>query len=151
MIEPIDYESKQLQPLGLFDLSSKWIDALKVIGAANGAGFVAAGAALSTFIQQRHSLFWVKAGGVCFLIGIVTFSIAFMLIHVAIFSYDEMAHAFRRKDAVNAQEEAEKSGSTMKAANKFAIISSAFFFLGLVAALIAFLNLAASPPSSCVT
>ncbi len=102
MSELDEWTKKQAEPLGLFDLANKWNEAFKVIGAGNGAGVISAGAGLSTFAKYPTVLLFIKIGGVCFFVGVVTFALGFASIQLAIFTYDEMLHAIRNKNAVDA-------------------------------------------------
>ncbi|MCA6106105.1 hypothetical protein [Bradyrhizobium cenepequi] len=140
MAELDDWFKKQAEPLGIFDLASKWAEALKVIGAGNGAGLLAAGAALSSFAKSPAMLPSIKIGGTFFFIGVMSFALSFALIQLAIFSYDEMLHAIRTKSADAAKKNKTTSSSAMIAANWLAILSALAFFGGLTFGLIAFLK-----------
>lgn len=72
MASDSDWDAKQLVPMGMFELAGKWTEAIKVIGAGNGAGLVGAGAALTTFSAHPPMLFFIKAGGICFFAGVGT-------------------------------------------------------------------------------
>lgn len=134
-----DWSKKQTEPLGVFDLANKWSEALKVVGAGNGAGLVAAGAALSAFAKYPAVLLFIKIGGACFFVGVVTFALGFASIQLAIFTYDEMLHARRKNDAAQVAEQGATSSSAMNAANRLAIISALSFLVGLAVGLVAFL------------
>ncbi|UVO28345.1 hypothetical protein [Bradyrhizobium arachidis] len=140
MTEPDEWSKKQTEPLGIFDLANKWAEALKVLGAGNGAGVVAAGVALSSFSKSPPMLPLIKLGGVCFFLGVMTFAIAFALIQLSIFSYDEMLHAIRDKSPELANTNKTTSSAAMVAANWLAVVSALAFFAGLVFGLIAFLK-----------
>jgi hypothetical protein len=135
-----DWENEQLKPLNLIDLAGKWADGLKVLGTGNGAGLLAAGAALHNFASSDGALVWIKVAGVAFFVGVFAFAIAFMLIHGAVFNFDEMLHATRRKDSASAARHSKNSSISMVAANRFAIAATASFFCGMAAGLIAFLK-----------
>ena len=139
--EEDEWQKKQLEPLGMFDLANKWAEAVKVIGAGNAAGVVAAGAALNTFAQRPEVLGWIKGGGIFFFIGIFTFAGAFALIHLSTFTYDEMLHSARRGKVDAAKNNSKISTSAMIAANRLAIGSALAFFIGTLAGLVAFLKL----------
>jgi hypothetical protein len=94
-----DWTLEQLKPLSMFELAKWWADALKVIGAGNGAGILAAGAALSQFENHHNSVFLIKLAGAFFFIGVLAFAVAFAMLHQAMFAQDEVAHATHRKDA----------------------------------------------------
>jgi len=138
---PLDkWSDKQLEPLGMFELAGQWKDAIKVIGAGNATGVLAAGAALNTFSHNSSAIFWVKCSGVCFFAGVFTFGIAFALINAAVFSYDELLHAAHRRDGLKSSQFGLASTAQMIGANRMALISAITFFLGLILAMIAFLR-----------
>lgn len=134
------WEKKQAEPLGVFDLAKQWSEALKVLGAGNGAGLLASGAALSSYSSNPNMLFWIKIGGVIFFLGVAAFSFAFALLQLATFSHDEMLHALRTGDVEKARIQKETSASAMVNANRLAVASAACFFSGLCVGLVAFLS-----------
>jgi hypothetical protein len=138
--EADDWLKKQIEPLGLFDLANKWAEALKVVGAGNGAGLIAAGAALSTSSTNAAMLLWIKVGGVIFFLGVLTFALAFALLQLSIFSHDEMLHAIRKKEKDLVAKQRKTSASAMIGANRLATLSALSFLIGLCAGLVAFLN-----------
>jgi uncharacterized membrane protein YidH (DUF202 family) len=140
MTDDDEWAKQQMKPLGMFELADKWADAIKVIRAGNGAGIVAAGAALNTFSQRPDVLFWVKCGGVSFFVGVFTFALGFAFLHRAIFTYDEMLHAIRQQNPKTLQSNSLDTGVSMIVANNLAIISTLAFFAGLVLGLVAFLR-----------
>jgi hypothetical protein len=73
----------QLKPLSMFEIAKWWAEGIKVVGAGNGAGFITAGAALTPFHEHHVALFFVKAAGVSFFVGIIAFGVAFLMIYVA--------------------------------------------------------------------
>ncbi|QND73154.1 hypothetical protein [Tardiphaga robiniae] len=133
------WSKEQLEPLSLFDLANKWSEAVKVLGAGNGAGLVAAGAALSAFAKYPTMLPVIKASGCLFFAGTLTFAVSFALIQLSIFSYDEMLHAIRKNSRTLAKENSKRSSSSMESANRFAILSAFCFFLALLIGIVAFL------------
>jgi hypothetical protein len=135
-----DWAASQLQPMNMFELAKSWTTAVKVLGAANGAGLAAAGAALSTFEKHPDVLLWVKLGGFFFFAGVFTFAIAFLSIHIAVFQFDEMLHATRRKDLEAIRVASRNSSAAMIGANNLVIASTIAFFLGLVAGLVVFIR-----------
>lgn len=135
-----DWPLEQLRPLNVVDMAAKWADGLKVLGTGNGAGLLAAGAALHNFASSNGALLWVKIAGLAFFVGVFTFAIAFMFIHGAVFNFDEMLHATRRKDSSSASRHSKNSTACMMAANRLAIIATAAFFLGMTGGLIAFVK-----------
>jgi hypothetical protein len=138
--EADDWLKKQIEPLGLFDLANKWAEALKVVGAGNGAGLIAAGAALSTSSTNAAMLLWIKVGGVIFFLGVLTFALAFALLQLSIFSHDEMLHAMRKEETDLVAKQRKTSASAMIVANGLAILSALSFLIGLFAGLVAFLS-----------
>jgi hypothetical protein len=128
-----EWALSQLKPLGMFELAKQWIDAIKVIGAGNGASVVAAGAALNSFSQRHDLIIWVKVGGAWFLLGVFVFAFAFLAIHSAVFFYDEMLHATRREDKAAIDLFARRSTVAMISANRLAIFGAITFFLGCAA------------------
>jgi hypothetical protein len=140
-----DWHKKQAEPLGLFELANKWAEALKVVGAGNGAGLIAAGAALTTSSSNTSMLLWTKVGGVIFFFGVVTFAIAFALLQLSIFSHDEMLHAIRKKEKDLIAKQQMASASAMVSANRLAALSALSFFIGLCVGLVAFLSFHGGP------
>lgn len=148
MADEIDeWGKKQAEPLGLFDLANKWAEALKVIGAGNGAGIVVAGAALAPNAANASMLVWIKVGGAFFFVGVFAFALAFALIQLSIFSYDEMLHALRNQERDLARSQKATSSSAMVGANRLAAISAICFFIGLCVGLAAFLLYQGPAPS----
>jgi hypothetical protein len=147
MSELDEWAKKQAEPLGLFDLANQWSEALKVVGAGNGAGLITAGAALSTFSKYPMILSLIKVGGVCFFVGVAAFGLGFASIQLAIFAYDEMLHGVRNKDASGAARNKQTTSAAMKAANRLAVVSALAFSLGLIAGLLSFLSFSALPIS----
>jgi hypothetical protein len=90
---------KRIETASMFELAKWWVDAVKAVGAGNGAGLIATGAALSPFYEHHHALFFIKVAGVIFFVGVITFAIALAMLHRAVFEHDEQAHAFIKKDA----------------------------------------------------
>jgi hypothetical protein len=140
MAEEEEWAKTQSKPLGMFDLANKWVEAIKVIGAGNAAGVVAAGAALTPFAKYPTTLILIKFGGLCFFTGVFLFACAFAAIHLSVFQYDEMLHAARRKDQAEADKASKITTSAMNAANRLAILSTLAFFLGLVVGVITFMS-----------
>jgi len=138
--EADEWQKKQAEPLGLFDLANKWAEALKVVGAGNGAGLIAAGAALSASSANATMLLWVKIGGVIFFFGVLTLALAFALLQLSIFSHDEMLHAIRKNDRNVVSKQQDTSASAMIGANRLATLSALSFVVGLCAGLVAFFN-----------
>jgi hypothetical protein len=98
MTDASGWHKEQLKPLSMFELAKWWADAIKVIGAGNGTGLIAAGAALGPFQDHHHSLFFVKLAGAAFFVGVFGFAVAFAMLHRAMFAQDEMSQALLRKD-----------------------------------------------------
>jgi hypothetical protein len=146
MTDEVDeWEKKQAEPLGLFDLANKWAEALKVIGAGNGAGLIAAGAALSAHSANASMLVWIKVGGAIFFVGVLTFALAFALVQLSIFSHDEMLHALRKQERDLVKKQKTTSASAMIGANRLGAVSALCFFIGLCVGLAAFLNYQGAP------
>jgi len=135
-----NWTEDQLKPLNMFELASKWTDGLKVLGSANGAALIAAGAALHAFSARPEAIFWVKFAGIIFFVGVFAFAIAFACIHRSVFYFDEMLHATRDKDAVKINSFSEASTRDMMAANWLAIVATLAFFVGCLFGLIALIK-----------
>jgi hypothetical protein len=139
MTELEDWSKKQAEPLSLFDLADKWSEALKVVGAGNGAGLIAAGAALRTFATYPSALIFIKIGGLFFFVGVLTFALGYAALQLAIFSHDEMLHAVRNEDRVLASRHSVSATGAMTGANRLTIVSALSFLLGLLGGLISLL------------
>jgi hypothetical protein len=139
MPDESDWHKEQLKPLSMFELAKWWADAIKVIGAGNGTGLLASGAALGPFQDHHHSLFFVKLAGAVFFLGVFAFAIAFAMLHRALFAQDEISQALLRKDESGIKESVALSGSSMSQANFWAIAGALAFFAGLFSALFGFL------------
>jgi hypothetical protein len=113
---------------------------MKVLGAGNGAGFLTCGAAFTAFHGHPRGLFEVKVSGLCFFIWIVTFALAFLLLHIAMHAQDEVAQATIHKDASRIKEQSAISGGSMLQANRLATASIIAFFAGCAVGLVAFLS-----------
>jgi ABC-type transport system involved in cytochrome bd biosynthesis fused ATPase/permease subunit len=134
-----DWAKNQLEPLGMFELASRWTDALKTLGAGNAAGIFAAGAALNT--PHGDLSFWIKFAGAIFFIGVFSFAAAFAFMHTAVFSYDEMLHAIKRKDEARSHEMQKATSSQMMTVNRLAIVSALSFFVGCILGMFVLLRL----------
>jgi hypothetical protein len=66
------------KPLGLRGMMEFLASALRVLGTANAAGGVVAGAALQTFTSRPELHQSVKTAALVFLLGIATFSVSYM-------------------------------------------------------------------------
>jgi hypothetical protein len=139
-VTPEEWVKEQVKPLSMFEIAKWWADGLKVVGAGNGAGFLTCGAAFTAFHDHPRGLFEIKVSGVCFFIGIVTFALAFLLIHIAMHAQDEVAQATMHKDVRRIEEQSVISGGSMAQANRLAIVSTIAFFAGCVVGLVAFLS-----------
>jgi hypothetical protein len=135
-----EWAREQLKPLSMFGIAKWWADGLKVLGAGNGAGFLTSGAALSPFHDHYRALFVVKIAGACFFVGIITFAVAFLFLHIASHAQDEIAQGTLHKDKPRIIANVEVSGTSMELANKLAIISTIAFFVGCFTGLVAFLS-----------
>jgi hypothetical protein len=104
MTEVDDWSKKQAEPLQLFDLANRWGEIIKVVGAGNAAGVVAAGAALPTFARHPTVLLIIKIGGVFFFAGVVTFALAFAYLQLAVLQHVKccMLSAARMNRRLNA-------------------------------------------------
>ncbi len=140
MTKSEEWLKKQGDPLSLFDLANRWGEALKVVGAGNGAGLIAAGAALATFAKFPDVLPVIKIGGLCFFVGVVAFALSFTSLQVAIFSYDALLHEVRLKNQPAIPKLERTIAIAMAAANRLALGSALIFLLGLVFGLVAFLR-----------
>jgi len=60
----------------------RWADGLKVLGAGNGAGLLASGASLQFFTATPEILRSIKLGAFFFLIGILLFAVAFLILTI---------------------------------------------------------------------
>jgi hypothetical protein len=139
-VTPEEWVKEQIKPLSMFEIAKWWADGLKVVGAGNGAGFLTCGAAFTTLQGHPRGLFEVKLSGVCFFIGIITFALAFLLIHIAMHAQDEVAQATMHKDVKRIEEQSVISGGSMLQANRLAIASTIAFFTGCAIGLVAFLS-----------
>ena len=137
---PEEWSKEQLKPLSMFEIAKWWADGLKIAGAGNGAGFLTAGAALTTFQGHHRGLLEVKAAGLCFLIGVLAFAYAYALIYRAMHAQDEVSQATMHKDTKRIKANSALSGSSMNSANTFALVSGVSFFIGCLIGLVAFLS-----------
>jgi hypothetical protein len=124
------WTEQQMTPMSMFELGARWTDALKVIGAGNGAGVLAAGSAISALSGHANVVPWLKIGGGFFFVGLICFAVAFFLIHRAVFAFDDMLHATRRKDVASIDSNAAASSRLMQATEHLANIGSIAFLLG---------------------
>jgi hypothetical protein len=137
---PQEWAQEQLKPLSMFETAKWWADGLKVVGAGNGAGFLTAGAALTSFHEHPRALLEVKFAGVAFFIGILAFALGFLQVHVAMHAQDEVAQGTMHKDIERIKTNTLVSGSSMMLANRCAILSAITFFVGCIIGLIAFVS-----------
>jgi hypothetical protein len=137
---PEEWTKEQLKPLSMFEIAKWWAEGLKVAGAGNGAGFLAAGAALTTFHDHHRALLEVKIAGACFLVGILSFAFGLLYLYIAMHAQDEVSQGTIHKDVSRITANSAVSGSSMVLANKCAIVSTVAFFAGCVIGLIAFLS-----------
>jgi hypothetical protein len=138
---PEDWARDQLKPLSMFEIAKWWADGLKVAGAGNGAGFLSAGAAIAQLHGHPRVTLEVKAAGFCFLVGILAFAYAFLLLYRAMHAQDEVSQATLHKDVERIKSNSALSGNSMMSANWYGIVSAVAFFGGCVIGLLAFLSL----------
>jgi hypothetical protein len=136
---PDEWAKDQLKPLSMFELAKWWADGIKVAGAGNGAGLVAAGAALTPFHDHHAALILVKIAGGVFFIGVLGFALALLNLYKAMHAQDEVSQATLHKNAEAISANSKLSGTSMVLANKCAGVSIAAFFVGLIIGLAAFL------------
>jgi hypothetical protein len=134
-----EWANEQLKPLSMFDLAKWWADAVKVIGAGNGVGLLAAGFALGPTQGHHPSFLLMKLAGTFFFIGVFAFVAAFGNLHRAMFAQDEVAQATLRKDVAAINRNSAISGTAMIFANKCAYAAIAAFLIGCVIGLVGFL------------
>ena len=134
-----EWTKEQLKPLSMFELAKWWADGIKLVGAGNGAGVLASGAALNAFHGPHAALIWVKISGTIFFVGVFAFALSYFFIHAAAFAQDEVAHAARLKDKVAININSATSRSSMTRASTLAMVATAAFFLGCTGAFVAFL------------
>lgn len=135
-----EWTKEQLKPLSMFEIAKWWADGLKVVGAGNGAGFLTAGAALTTFHDHHRALLEVKLTGACFFVGIITFALGLLYLYSAMHAHDEISQGAIHKDVNRINMNSAVSGRSMIFANKAAIVSTVAFFAGCAIGLIAFLS-----------
>jgi hypothetical protein len=133
-----EWVKQQLKPLSMFEIAKWWADGLKIIGAGNGAGFLTAGAALTTFQGHHRGLIEVKIAGTFFFIGVLSFALAILMIYIAMHAQDEVSQGAINKDRNRIKRNTPVSGYSMFCANKLAIVSIVTFFLGCLVGVIAF-------------
>jgi hypothetical protein len=68
----------------------RWADGLKVLGAGNSAGLLASGASLQFFAARPELWNPIKIGATFFLIGILLFSIAFLILTILPLSIENL-------------------------------------------------------------
>jgi len=127
---PDEWSEKQLTPLSMFELARHWIDGLKIIGAGNGAGLLAAGAALNTFSTHQNLIPWIKAAAIVYFGGVFAFAFGLWFIHVAVFEFDEMAHSSRKQDRKGLENHSKRTTSNMNLANTMANVGMLTFLIG---------------------
>jgi hypothetical protein len=124
------WQKDQLKPLSMVDLAKQWIDAIKVVGAGNGAGLLATGAALNTFAQKPAVVTCLKCSAACFFVGVFVFVAAFYCIQAAVFAHDEMAQATLHGDLAEIHRQADRSTKLMMVTNRLVIVATFAFLLG---------------------
>jgi hypothetical protein len=70
------------KPITYQFLIERWADGLKVLGAGNGAGLLASGASLQFLSAKPGLLTSIKVGAGFFLVGILSFAVAFLLLTI---------------------------------------------------------------------
>jgi hypothetical protein len=133
-----EWAREQHKPLSNFDIARYFIDAIKVIGIGNGVGVLAAGAALNAFSNRPGMIFWIKWGGIVFLIGVIAFAFAFFLIHVSVSFFDRMLAAHRKNDAAEVRRCSDIASWSIYWARALAYVGALTFFIGCIVGLIVF-------------
>ena len=144
-----NWAEESLEPLSMYELGKWWIDSLKVLGAGNGAGVIALGAALNYFSAKPDVLFTLKMAAACFLIGVITFAASFVAINFSLMAYDDYAHAIggavKEGRPEQIMEEARglriSTTTNMNRCNYLAAVSVIAFFFGCGTAFIALVRL----------
>jgi hypothetical protein len=126
---PDKWLEEQIKPLNMFELAKQWTDAIKVIGAGNGAGVLAAGAALNTFSQRHDLLVWIKTAGAAYFVGLLAFALSFYCVHAAVLAFDTMLHATRKKNASGIDISSQRTTILINRANYLAIVGALAFLV----------------------
>jgi hypothetical protein len=123
----------------MFELAKWWADGVKVLGAGNGAGFLAAGAALGQLSGHHWPLLLAKGACLAFFAGVIAFVVAFANLHRGAFARDSIAYATITKDVAAIRENSTLSGISMNMANTAAIVGTLAFVAGSVFAIVGIL------------
>ena len=69
-------------------MTERWLDGLKLIGAANATGLLATGAALNYFATKPNVVWYLKTAGHSFFGGVFAFMITMMLAYTFMLEHD---------------------------------------------------------------
>ena len=77
------------KPFTLQFLIERWADGLKALGAGNGTGLIASGAAIQFFAAKPEAIFLIKIASAAFMGGVLLFAVAFVTLMSLMFKFDE--------------------------------------------------------------
>jgi phosphate/sulfate permease len=60
----------------------RWADGLKVLGAGNGTGLIAAGASVQYLTSKPELVIFLKIGASLFLLGVILFAVAYLIVTI---------------------------------------------------------------------
>lgn len=138
------------EPMTLKEMLEFYRDALKVLGTGNVTGVIGAAAALHYFAANTLVIGYVKASALAFLLGVVAFSISYLLLALATLNVDDViriaASAIAESSRIQLQNpEVHKlrrvSESKVRAASISAGISTVCFFVGIAITFVALISM----------
>jgi hypothetical protein len=119
----------------------RFAEALKIVGAGNGTGAIALGAALHSFADKAHVLSWIKSAATIFGLGVLFFAAAYTCFVYAYVHLENYATELDRAAATKADDVSPKAKEASVESMRWAILltlcSTACFFVGLGTALVA--------------
>jgi hypothetical protein len=125
-------------PLTLRELTKWRLDAVKLMLAGNGAGFLGVGAALIQAHDHRFSVIVIKVAGLCFFIGLLASIVSFGALYAVLMGHNQALHARNNQDFNAVALISQQSFDIMGAMGQGAIAATSAFALGVCASFLSF-------------
>lgn len=126
------------KPLTLRELTKWRLDAVKLMLAGNGAGFLGVGAGLVQLHEHRFSVVLIKIAGLCFFIGLLASILSFMALYGVLMGHNQALRARDNQDFGTVAQIAQQSFDLMERIGPSALVAASAFALGVCAAFLSF-------------
>jgi hypothetical protein len=130
--------AEMAKPLTLRELTKWRLEAVKLMLAGNGAGFLGVGAGLVQVHGHGFSMIIVKIAGLCFFVGLLASILSFMALYAVLIGHNQALHARNNRDFGTVAQIAQQCFSIMERIGPSALVAASVFALGVCAAFVSF-------------